>query len=207
LARYTGSVCKICRREGEKLFLKGTRCLTDKCAFHRRAYPPGMHGKKRQKPSGYRTQLREKQKIKRSYNLLEKQFHLTFEAAVKAKGKTGENLLILLERRLDSVVFRCGFAESHVQARQLVRHGHFLVNDEKVNIPSYRVKTGQKVSVKEKSKAIVPIKAAVGSGKTTVPTWLEVDTATLTALVTRMPTREDITMPVQEQLVVELYSK
>ncbi|MFC1851399.1 30S ribosomal protein S4 [candidate division CSSED10-310 bacterium] len=207
MARYTGSVCKICRREGEKMFLKGTRCLSDKCSFQRRSYPPGQHGRKRQKPSSYRTQLREKQKIRKSYNLLEKQFRLTFQDAVQSKGKTGDNLLILLERRLDNVVYRSGFTESRNQARQLIRHGHFQVNGAKVNIPSYRVRIGEKISVREKSKEIVPIQAAISSGNAVVPSWLEVDNTAIISTIVRLPMREDVTVPAQELLVVELYSK
>lgn len=207
MARYTGSVCKLCRREGEKLFLKGSRCLSDKCALQRRSYAPGQHGRRRQKPSSYRTQLREKQKIKRAYCVLEKQFRNTFDDAVRMKGQSGENLLVLLERRLDNVVYRCGFTESRKQSRQLIRHGHFWVNGHKVNIPSYRIKTGDIITVKEKSKNILPIQAALSSGVVTAASWLEVDKNTLTATVVRLPNREDVTIPAQELLVVELYSK
>lgn len=207
MARYTGSVCKLCRREGEKLFLKGSRCFADKCSFQRRSYAPGQHGRTRIKPSPYRTQLREKQKIKRTYHLLEKQFRLTFEKAVRLKGQTGENLLILLERRLDNVVFRCGFAESRKQARQLIRHGHFCINGRKMNVPSYSVKVNEEVSIKEKSRNILPIQAAISSGNTVVPEWLNADSEAFKITVSRMPNREDITIPAQELLVVELYSK
>ncbi|MBN2382168.1 30S ribosomal protein S4 [bacterium] len=207
MARYIDSVCKLCRREGEKLFLKGARCLSDKCSLQRRSYAPGQHGRNRIKPSSYRTQLREKQKIKRVYHLLEKQFRLTFEDALRIKGQTGANLLILLERRLDNVIYRCGFTESRKQARQLIRHGHFLINGKKVTIPSYRVRTNEEITIREKSRTIVPVQAAISAGHSVVPDWLHVEPEAFKCIVSRIPTREDITLPAQEQLVVELYSK
>jgi small subunit ribosomal protein S4 len=209
LARYTGSVCRFCRRENLKLYLKGDRCYSDKCAFDRRSYPPGQHGERRgRKISDYGIQLREKQKIKRMYGLSEKQFHLFFTRADRQRGITGTNLLVLLERRLDNVVFRLGFANSRAQARQLVRHNHFAVNGRKVNIPSFLVKTGDAVEVKEKSRKVQTISdsldAVVRRG---VPQWLDLEKENFKGLVKAYPVREDLTMPMQEQLVVELYSK
>lgn len=209
MARYTGSVCRLCRRENLKLFLKGDRCYSDKCAFDRRGYPPGQHGQRRgRKASDYGIQLREKQKVKRMYSLSEKQFHLTFEKADREKGITGTNLLVLLERRLDNVVYRLGFVNSRAQGRQLVRHNHFLVNGKKVNIPSYRIKVGDVVEIKEKSRAVQAIndslEAVVRRG---IPQWLELDKETMKGAVKAYPVREDLTMPIQEQLIVELYSK
>jgi len=209
LARYTGSVCRLCRRENLKLFLKGDRCYSDKCAFDRRGYPPGQHGQRRgRKASDYGIQLREKQKVKRMYSLSEKQFRLTFEKADREKGITGTNLLVLLERRLDNVVYRLGFVNSRAQGRQLVRHNHFLVNGKKVNIPSYRIKVGDVVEIKEKSRAVQAIndslEAVVRRG---IPQWLELDKETMKGAVKAYPVREDLTMPIQEQLIVELYSK
>ncbi|MBW1777295.1 MAG: 30S ribosomal protein S4 [Deltaproteobacteria bacterium] len=209
MARYTGSVCRLCRRENLKLFLKGDRCYSDKCAFDRRGYPPGQHGQRRgRKASDYGIQLREKQKVKRMYSLSEKQFRLTFEKADREKGITGTNLLVLLERRLDNVVYRLGFVNSRAQGRQLVRHNHFLVNGKKVNIPSYRIKVGDVVEIKEKSRAVQAIndslEAVVRRG---IPQWLELDKETMKGAVKAYPVREDLTMPIQEQLIVELYSK
>ena len=209
MARYTGSVCRFCRRENLKLYLKGDRCYSDKCAFDRRSYPPGQHGERRgRKISDYGIQLREKQKIKRMYGLSEKQFHLFFTRADRQRGITGTNLLVLLERRLDNVVFRLGFANSRAQARQLVRHNHFAVNGRKVNIPSFLVKTGDAVEVKEKSRKVQTISdsldAVVRRG---VPQWLDLEKENFKGLVKAYPVREDLTMPMQEQLVVELYSK
>jgi small subunit ribosomal protein S4 len=209
LARYTGSVCRFCRRENLKLYLKGDRCYSDKCAFDRRSYPPGQHGERRgRKISDYGIQLREKQKIKRMYGLSEKQFHLFFTRADRQRGITGTNLLVLLERRLDNVVFRPGFANSRAQARQLVRHNHFAVNGRKVNIPSFLLKTGDAVEVKEKSRKVQTISdsldAVVRRG---VPQWLDLEKENFKGLVKAYPVREDLTMPMQEQLVVELYSK
>ena len=209
MANYTGSDCRICRRENMKLFLKGDRCYSDKCAFDRRSYPPGEHGERRgRKTSDYGIQLREKQKIKRIYGLSEKQFHLFFERADRQKGITGSNLLVSLERRLDNVVYRLGFASSRSQARQLVQHSHFLVNGKKVNIPSFEVKVGDSVEVRERSRAMQLIQdsmdAVVRRG---VPQWLDLEKENLKGMVKNLPVREDLTMPMQEQLVVELYSK
>jgi small subunit ribosomal protein S4 len=209
LANYTGSDCRICRRENVKLFLKGDRCYSDKCAFDRRSYPPGQHGERRgRKTSDYGIQLREKQKIKRIYGLSEKQFHLFFERADRQKGITGTNLLVSLERRLDNVVYRLGFASSRSQARQLVQHSHFLVNGKKVNIPSFEVKVGDSVEVRERSRTMQLIQdsmdAVVRRG---VPQWLDLEKENLKGMVKNLPVREDLTMPMQEQLVVELYSK
>jgi small subunit ribosomal protein S4 len=204
-----GSDCRICRRENVKLFLKGDRCYSDKCAFDRRSYPPGEHGERRgRKISDYGIQLREKQKIKRIYALSEKQFHLFFERADRQKGITGTNLLIALERRLDNVVYRLGFANSRTQARQLVQHRHFLVNGQKVNIPSFLVRVGDVVEVRERSRKIQLIQdsldAVVRRG---VPQWLDLEKDNLKGVIKNLPVREDLTMPMQEQLVVELYSK
>ncbi|MDL1955981.1 MAG: 30S ribosomal protein S4 [Candidatus Desulfofervidus auxilii] len=208
MARYTGPVCRLCRREGVKLFLKGERCYTDKCALERRPYPPGQHGQMRIKKTDYGILLREKQKLKRIYGVLEKQFHRYFEEAVRLKGVTGENLLMLLERRLDNVVYRMGFANSRRQARQLVRHGHVLVNDEKVDIPSYLVEVGDIIKIREKSKDIPFIKEALEAvARRGVPSWLEVDKERLEGRVKALPTRDEIAIPVQEQLIIEFYSK
>jgi len=208
LARYTNSVCRLCRRENLKLFLKGERCYTDKCAIERRNYPPGQHGQSRRKFSDYGAQLREKQKVKRMYGLLERQFRNLFKEADRQKGITGENLLILLERRLDNTVYRLGFASSRNEARQLVRHNHFLVNQSKVNIPSYLVKPGDIIEVREKSKKMARILEALeGVERRGVPQWLELDKENMRGSVKALPTREDITLPIQEKLIVELYSK
>lgn len=209
MSRYKDSVCRHCRRENLKLYLKGDRCYSDKCAFDRRSYPPGEHGERRgRKISDYGIQLREKQKVKRMYGLSEKQFHLFFERAERQRGVTGTNLLVLLERRLDNVVYRLGFANSRTQGRQFVLHNHFLVNGKKVNIPSFLVKRGDFVEVKEKSKKIGAIsdslEAVVRRG---IPQWLELEKEKHKGVVTGFPVREDLTMPMQEQLVVELYSK
>ncbi len=209
MARYTDSVCRQCRRENLKLYLKGDRCYSDKCAFDRRGYPPGEHGERRgRKISDYGIQLREKQKVKRMYGLSEKQFRLFFERADRQKGITGTNLLVLLERRLDNVVFRLGFVNSRAQGRQLVRHNHFSVNGKKVNIPSYLVGIGDAVEVREKSRKIVAISdsmdAVVRRG---IPQWLDLEKENHKGLVNAFPVREDLTMPMQEQLIVELYSK
>jgi small subunit ribosomal protein S4 len=209
LARYTGSVCRICRRENLKLFLKGDRCYGDKCAFDRRGYAPGEHGQRRRgKLSDYGIQLREKQKVKRMYCLSEKQFHLIFEKADRQRGVTGTNLLVLLERRLDNVVYRLGFVNSRTQGRHLVRHRHFLVNGKKVNIPSYLIKVGDEITVGEKSQKVAVIgdalEAVVRRG---VPQWLEMEKDKMKGIVKSLPVREDLTMPMQEQLIVELYSK
>ncbi len=208
MARYRESVCKICRRESLKLFLKGDRCYTDKCAFERRGYAPGQHGLRRGKVSEYALRLREKQKVKRLYGLLENQFHGYFVKAERSKGVTGENLLSLLERRLDNVVFRMGFANSRSEARQLVRHNHFLINGKKVNVPSYLVKTGTVVELKEKSKKNLKINAALDAvNRRGIPEWLESSKETLKGTVKSSPQREYLTLPIQEQLIVELYSK
>jgi len=209
LARYTGSVCRLCRRENLKLFLKGDRCYSDKCAFDRRSYAPGQHGQNRRgKISDYGIQLREKQKVKRMYGLSEKQFHLLFEKADRMKGVTGTNLLVLLEERLDNVVYRMGFVNSRTQGRHFVRHNHFLVNGKKVNIPSYRVKVGDMVEVREKSKKMKAIneslEAVVRRG---LPQWFEIEKEKYSGVIKAAPVREDFTMPIQEQLIVELYSK
>jgi len=209
LARYTGSVCRICRRENLKLFLKGDRCYGDKCAFDRRSYAPGEHGQRRRgKTSDYGIQLREKQKVKRMYGLSEKQFHLFFEKADRQKGVTGTNLLVLLERRLDNVVYRLGFVNSRNQGRHFVLHNHFMVNGKRVNVPSYLIKVGDEVTICEKSKKVQSIndslEAVVRRG---VPQWLELEKDKMTGVVKNFPAREDLTMPMQEQLIVELYSK
>jgi len=209
LARYTDSVCRHCRRENMKLFLKGDRCYSDKCAFDRRAYPPGEHGERRgRKISDYGIQLREKQKVKRMYGLSEKQFHLFFERAERHKGITGTNLLVLLERRLDNVVYRLGFVNSRNQGRQLVRHNHFQVNGRKVNIPSYMVSIGDAIELREKSRKIAAVadsmEAVVRRG---VPQWLDLEKENHKGVIKGFPVREDLTMPMQEQLIVELYSK
>jgi len=207
LARYRGPVCRICRREGEKLFLKGQRCFTEKCAFDHRQAAPGQHGQRRAKITDFGVQLREKQKVKRSYGMLERQFKRFFHEAAKKRGITGEALLIQLECRLDNVIYRSGFATSRRQARQLVSHGHFRLNTKKVNIPSLVVKEGDFIAVRERSKNILPIKHAIEVGSGELPQWLEIDKEKLTSRVRALPTREDIKLPVKEQLIVELYSK
>jgi small subunit ribosomal protein S4 len=208
LARYTASVCRICRRENLKMYLKGDRCYTDKCAIERRPYPPGQHGQGRVKFSGYGVQLREKQKVKRMYGLLESQFRGYYQRASAAKGKTGENLLQQLELRLDNVVFRMGFADTRAEARQLVRHGHLQVNGKRVNIPSFAVKPGSTVAVVERSRKMLRIAEAMETvDRRGIPPWLEVDKKALKGTVNAIPNREDLTMPIQEQLIVELYSK
>jgi len=202
------SVCRICRREGMKLYLKGTRCETEKCAFERRAYAPGQHGQKRKKDTEYGLQLREKQKVKRIYGVLEKQFRRYFSIASRKKGITGETLLQLLEQRLDNTVYRLGFAESRRQSRQVVRHGMILVNGKKVDIPSYSLKSGDKVSIKDGFKENVGVKRSLETlQKRGVPAWLEVDTTALSGVFKKVPTKDEIALPVQEQLIVELYSK
>ena len=208
MARYNDAVCRLCRREGSKLFLKGDRCFTPKCGIERRSYPPGQHGQGRTRFSDYGVQLREKQKVKRMYGLLERQFASTMERAGGMKGRSGENLLMLLERRLDSVVFRMGFATSRAEARQLVRHGHFLVDGRKATVPSILMKPGSKVTVRERSRKVARIAGALETleGRS-VPRWLETDKDKFEGTVKAMPTREDITLPIQEQLIVELYSR
>jgi small subunit ribosomal protein S4 len=206
MARDTGPQCKQCRREGIKLFLKGERCLTEKCAVERRPYPPGEHGRGRIRQSEYRQQLREKQRARRYYQVLEKQFRKYYEQASRQPGVTGENLLRLLERRFDNVLVRLGFAASRRQARQLVKHGHFLLNGRRVDIPSYQVRAGDVLSVKNGAEGVTVIRDATEL-TATVPAWLQADYDSLTAKVLRLPEREEISTPVQEQLIVELYSK
>jgi len=208
MARYTGADCRLCRREGSKLFLKGDRCYTDKCALERRNFPPGDAGRKRPRDSEYRIQLREKQKTKRIYGLLEKQFRGYYDLANRQQGVTGENLLRLLESRLDNVVYRLGFAKSRDEARQQVRHGHVHVNGRRVDIPSFRVKAGDLVAIAPKARELLVIKSAlISNEKTEVPAWLEVDIDKLQGSVLNLPTRDQIDMDVREQLIVELYSK
>jgi small subunit ribosomal protein S4 len=208
LARYLGPVCRLCRREGMQLYLKGDRCYTDKCAIDRRHYPPGQHGQRRSKVSDYGTQLREKQKVRRIYGVLEKQFSSYFEKAERQKGVTGTNLLVLLERRLDNVAYRLGFANSRSQARQLVRHNLILVNGNKVNLPSYLVRKGDVVQTTEKARAVAFIKDAMEAvARRGTPAWLEFNKDEAKGRVIMFPSREDITMPIQEHLIVELYSK
>lgn len=208
MARYTGSVCRFCRRENQKLFLKGDRCYTEKCAFERRGYPPGQHGQGRVKFSEYGIQLREKQKIKRLYGLVERQFRLTFGKADQKKGITGANLISILERRMDNVIYRAGFANSRAQARQLVIHGHFTVNGRRVNIPSYLVKKGDEVAVVTASQNKDVIRFALEAVKRReIPQWIELLSAEQKARVRDLPSRDDVTAPMEERLVVELYSK
>jgi len=209
MARYIGPVCRLCRREGMKLFLKGERCYTEKCAIEKRNMPPGMHTKaRRAKLVGYGLQLREKQKVKRIYGVLEGQFRRYFEAADRQRGITGETLLQLLERRLDNAIYRLGFATSRAQARQLVRHGHFLINGKKVDIPSYQLRSGDAVTVRQSSQKNPAILHAMEEVKGRgVPAWLSLDAAGVSGKVLALPTREQIALPVQEQLIVELYSK
>ena len=206
MSRYTDASCRLCRREGQKLFLKGDRCYSTKCAIEKRNFPPGQHGQGRKKVSAYGTQLREKQKTKRFYGLQETQFRNLFDKAARKKGITGENLLIMLETRLDNVVFRLGFASSRKEARQLVTHGHFQVNGKKVDIPSYEVKAGDVIKVKEKSTSSPKFKE-IKDMTISVPSWLTVEVEKLEGKVVTLPTREDIDTPVAEHLIVELYSK
>lgn len=209
MARYVDAVCRLCRRENVKLFLKGDRCLSDKCAINKRNYAPGLHGQRRRtKLSEYGLQLREKQKVKRTYGLMESQFRSYFQKAARAQGVTGINLLVLLERRLDNVVYRMGFADSRAQARQLVRHGHMRVNGRKVNIPSFLIKQGDAVEPREKSRNLEVIRGSMEHiGQKQIPEWLHVDATAMRGVVQMLPSRDDITMPIQEQLIVELYSK
>ncbi len=208
MARYTEAVCRMCRREGQKLFLKGDRCYTQKCAMECRAYAPGMHGQNRSKTSEYGQQLREKQKVRRYYGILEKQFAGYFEMADRRAGQTGENLLSILESRLDNVVYRLGFAMSRAEARQLVSHGHFTVNGRKVNIPSFLVKPGMVIGLKDSSRGLEKIKANVEANAfRQPPKWLEYDANNMAAKVAAAPAREDIDLPIEEHLIVELYSK
>ncbi len=209
MARYTGSVCRQCRREKLKLFLKGDRCYSDKCAFERRSFPPGQHGQARlRKSSDYSVQLREKQKVKRMYGMLEGQFKAFFQRAESTKGITGENLLILLERRLDNAIFRLGFANSRSQARQMVRHNHVTINGKKVNIPSFMVSPNDTIALKEKSRKIEGVNDSLAAvARRGVPSWLELDQTNYSGKVKSLPDRQELTMPIQEQLIVELYSK
>ena len=208
MARYTGAVCRLCRREGIKLYLKGDRCYSDKCAITQRPYAPGQHGQGRKKVSEYGIQLREKQKVRRIYGVLEKQFEGYFEKAERQKGVTGENLLRILESRMDNVVYRLGLATSRVDARQLVRHGHFTLNGKKVNIPSLLVKTGDLIAVKDSSKKSPKLQGIADALRAkSVPKWLEIDKENLIGRVIAQPAREDIDMPINEQLIVELYSR
>jgi small subunit ribosomal protein S4 len=208
MARYSGAVCRLCRRESQKLFLKGDRCYSEKCSVDKRTYPPGQHGQARTRFSDYGLQLREKQKVKRMYGLLERQFERTLDAATRMRGRTGENLLVLLERRLDNVVFRMGFATSRAEARQLVHHGHILLNGRKATIPSMTVKAGSKVTLRESSRGIARIVGALDTleGRS-LPQWLEIDKERFEGVVKQNPTREDVTLPIEEQLIVELYSR
>ena len=208
MARYTGADCRLCRREGAKLFLKGDRCYTDKCAMERRAYAPGEAGRKRVKENEYLLQLREKQKTKRIYGVLEKQFRAYYDIASRKQGVTGENLLTILESRLDNVVYRLGFAKSRAEARQQVRHGHIHVNGRRVDIPSFRVRPGDLISVAPKAKEMLVIKSAlISNERVQVPAWLEVDIEKLQGSVLSLPTRDQIDLDINEQLIVELYSK
>jgi small subunit ribosomal protein S4 len=209
LARYTGPVCRLCRREGMKLFLKGERCFKPSCAIEKRNFQPGQHGHaRRAKIVGYGLQLREKQKVKRIYGILENQFRTYFEKAARQKGITGENLLAQLERRLDNVVVRLGFASTHNQARQLVRHGHVLVNGKKVNIPSFQVGIGHEIGVKEQMKKNVQVISALEmAGGRGTPHWLELNAANASGRILSLPKREDVNLPIQERMIVELYSK
>jgi len=209
LARYTGASCRLCRRENLKLLLKGDRCYGDKCAFERRPYAPGQHGQRRGgKFSDYRLQLREKQKVRRIYGVLERQFRRYYYHAEKQKGITGTNLLILLETRLDNIVYRMGFASSRIQARQLVRHNHFLVNNRKVNIPSYQVEVEDVIEIKEGSRKVPSILEAMETlVRRGIPNWIELDKGNFKGTLKTLPNREDLTMPIQEQLIIELYSK
>ncbi|MFZ3207918.1 MAG: 30S ribosomal protein S4 [Geobacteraceae bacterium] len=208
MARYTGPSCRLCRRESTELFLKGERCYTDKCAIKRRSYPPGQHGQARVKVSSYGVQLREKQKVRRIYSILEKQFRSYFEKADRMKGVTGENLLFLLERRLDNIVYRLGFASSRIEARLMVRHGHFTLNGRKANIPSIQAKVDDVVELREKSRKIASINESLeGVVRRGIPQWLELEKDAFKGRIKVLPVREDITAPIQEQLIVELYSK
>lgn len=208
MARYRESVCRFCRREQTKLFLKGDRCYSDKCSVERRNYPPGQHGQGRAKHTDYGIQLREKQKVRRIYGILEKQFRNYVHLAERKKGVTGENLLLLLESRLDNIVFRMGFASSRSQARQLVNHGHFLVNGRKVDIASYRTKPGDVIVVREQSRTVKSIEESVKTvTRRGIPDWLEVNVADFSGTIKAVPTREDLPPTIREQLIVEFYSK
>jgi small subunit ribosomal protein S4 len=209
MARYTGAVCRLCRREDMKLFLKGERCYTDKCGYERRSYPPGQHGQsRRRKRSDYGEQLREKQKVKRIYGIAERQFRGYYYKALRTPGVTGYTLIQLLERRLDNVVYRMGFASDHAEARQLVRHGHFTVNGKKINIPSYLVRPRDVIQVREGSQKIARINEALAAvDRRGVPQWIQLDKENFRAAIVQLPAREDVTLPIREQLIIELYSK
>jgi small subunit ribosomal protein S4 len=208
VAKYRGPVCRLCRREGEKLFLKGSRCMTEKCAIERRSYPPGQHGQGRQRTSEYSAQLREKQKLRRIYGLSERQFRGVFANAERRRGITGEHLLKLLECRLDNVVYRLGFASSRKEARQLVNHGHILLNGRKTDVPAFVVKVGDVIEIRQQSRELIPVLSALeavdGRG---MPVWLELDKTGFKGTIRGLPTKEDIVLPVNEQMVVELYSR
>lgn len=209
MARYTGPVCRLCRREDMKLFLKGERCYTEKCGYERRSYPPGQHGQaRRRKRSDYGEQLREKQKVKRIYGIAERQFRGYYHRASRMKGVTGENLIQLLERRLDNVIYRMGFASDHAEARQLVRHGHFHVNGRRVNIPSYLIRSNDQIEVRERSRKIVRIIDSLAAvDRRGVPAWIDLNKDGFKGMVKALPTRADVTLDIREQLIVELYSK
>ncbi len=209
MARYIGAVCRLCRREDMKLFLKGERCYTDKCGYERRSYPPGQHGQsRRKKRSDYGEQLREKQKVKRIYGIAERQFRGYYHKAQRMKGVSGHMLIQLLERRLDNTVYRMGFASDHAEARQLVRHGHFTINGKKINIPSYLVKTNDVIAVRESSQKMARINEALAAvDRRGVPQWIALDKDNFRGSITQLPTREDVTLPIREQLIIELYSK
>ena len=208
MARYTGAVCKLCRREGKKLYLKGERCYTGKCAIERRAYAPGQHGQSRKKATEYGLQLRAKQQAKRYYGIQEGQFYKYFLMAERKQGVTGENLLRICESRLDNVVYLLGWANSRAEARQLVTHGHYKVNGKKVNVPSYLIKAGDEIAIKDKSKESTKIQATLeANASRPVPQWLDLNAEALTAKILALPTREQIMVPVEEHLIVELYSK
>ena len=209
MAKYSGPVCRLCRREDMKLFLKGDRCYTDKCGYERRSYPPGQHGQaRRRKRSDYGEQLREKQKVKRIYGIAERQFRGYYYKASRMKGVTGDNLIQLLERRLDNVVYRMGFVNDHAEGRQLVRHGHFTVNGRRVNIPSYLVRSNDVVEVRTSSREMARIVESMGAvERRGVPRWIDLDKTSFRGTVKTMPSREDVTLPIREQLIIELYSK
>jgi small subunit ribosomal protein S4 len=208
MARYIGPACKLCRRDNMKLFLKGDRCYTDKCAFDRRPYPPGVHGQRRNKPTEYGVRMREKQKVRRIYGILERQFRRYFANADRTKGVTGENLINSLERRLDSAVYRMGFSATRTDARQLVRHRHVTVNGKPVNVPSYLLKAGDKVALRESSKGLKRVQVGIDTaGRREQPEWLDFDKNSLTGTVRTLPSREAVTLPIQEQLIVEFYSR
>jgi small subunit ribosomal protein S4 len=208
MARYIGPACKLCRRENAKLFLKGDRCYTDKCAFDRRPYPPGVHGQRRNKPTEYGVRMREKQKVRRVYGILERQFRRYFASADRSKGVTGENLINSLERRLDSAIYRLGFSATRTDARQLVRHKHIHVNGKSVNVPSYLLSPGDKITLRESSRGLKRVQVGLETaGRREQPDWLDFDKSSLTGVVKTFPAREAVTLPIQEQLIVEFYSR